>query len=132
MEKYPVFKLYNVAEPDKAYDKRHHLLNPFKSKETSHLHQMDQSIFVFRVGGCCFFYSYTNFNRTSCKQTLENLIRHCSLWRLIFCMYYLSMSHKKDASLILVKYFCCICYSHHFFVSSSNWIMIGYRAVLTI
>ena len=46
--------LYNIAEPDKAYDKCHHLLNLFKSNETSHFCQMDQSIFVFRVFGCCF------------------------------------------------------------------------------
>ena len=46
--------LYNIAEPDKAYDKCHHLLNPFKSNEISHFYQMDQSIFVFRVFGCCF------------------------------------------------------------------------------
>ena len=30
-EKYPVSMLYNIAEPDKAYNKCHHLLNPFKS-----------------------------------------------------------------------------------------------------
>ena len=35
---------YNIAESDKVYDKCHHLLNPFKSKETSHFYQMDQSI----------------------------------------------------------------------------------------
>ena len=45
---------YNIAEPDKAYDKCHHLLNPFKSNEVSHFYQMDQSIFVFWVVGCCF------------------------------------------------------------------------------
>ena len=43
---------YNIAEPDKAYNKC--LINPFKSNETSHFYQMDQSIFVFRVVGCCF------------------------------------------------------------------------------
>ena len=31
---------YNIAEPDKAYDKCHQLLNPFKSNETSHFYQM--------------------------------------------------------------------------------------------
>ena len=35
---------YNIAESDKVYDKYLHLLNPFKSKETSHFYQMDQSI----------------------------------------------------------------------------------------
>ena len=46
--------LYNIAEPDKAYDECHHILNPFKSNETSHFYQMNQSIFVFRVVGCCY------------------------------------------------------------------------------
>ena len=50
--------LYNIAEPDNAYDKWHHLLNHFKSKETSHFYQMDQSIFVFRVVGCCFSFLF--------------------------------------------------------------------------
>ena len=43
--------LYNIAEPDKAYDKRHHLLNPFTSNETSHFNRMYQSIFVFGLLG---------------------------------------------------------------------------------
>ena len=47
--------LYYTAEPDTAYDKCHHLLNPFKSNETSHFYQTDQSIFVFKVIGCVFF-----------------------------------------------------------------------------
>ena len=47
-------------------------------------------------------------------------------------LYYLSMSHKKNASLIWVNTF--VVYVTHIscIVSSSNWIMIGYRAVLTI
>ena len=69
---------YNFAEPDKAYDKCHHILYPFKSNETSNFYQMDQYIFVFRVVGCVFF----SF-RTSCKQTVESLVRDCSLGRLI-------------------------------------------------
>ena len=36
----------------------HHILNPFKSNETSHFYQMDQSIFVFRVVGCCFSFLF--------------------------------------------------------------------------
>ena len=32
---------------------------------------------------CIVFHSYSNVNRTTCKQTVENLIRLCSLWRLI-------------------------------------------------
>ena len=31
-------------------------------------------------------------------------------------LYYLSMSHKKNARLIWVKYFCCICYSSVLFL----------------
>ena len=54
-KKYPVTMLYNITEPDKAYAKCHHLLYPIKSNETSHFYQMNQSIFVFRVVGCCFF-----------------------------------------------------------------------------
>ena len=71
----PVLMLYNIAEPEKANDKCHHLFNPFKSNETSHFYQMYQSIFVFRVAGYC----YSNFNRTSCKQTVESLMRHGSV-----------------------------------------------------
>ena len=41
-------------------------------------------------------------------------------------LYYLSMSHKKNARLIWVKYFCCMCYSHQlycFFIELDNdWI----------
>ena len=29
---------YNIAEPDKAYDNCHHLLNTLKSNETSHFY----------------------------------------------------------------------------------------------
>ena len=76
------------------------------------------------------FHSYSNFNRTSYKQT-ENLIRHCSLWRLIMACTICLCPTKKNASIIWVKYFCCICYSHQLYFSSSNWIMIGYRAVFT-
>ena len=50
--------LYNIAEPDKAYDKCHHLLNPFKSNKTSHFYQKDQSTFVFRVVECCFSFLF--------------------------------------------------------------------------
>ena len=57
-KKYPVSMFYNFAEPDKAYDKYHHLLNPFKSNKTSHFYQMDQYIFVFMVVGCCFLFLF--------------------------------------------------------------------------
>ena len=61
LENCPVLMPYNIAERDKAYDKCHHLLNPFKSNEISCFNQMDQSIFVFRVIGCSLFYSYSKF-----------------------------------------------------------------------
>ena len=54
------------------------------------------------------FHSYSNFNGTS----TENLIKHCSLWRLILAC---TTSHKKNASLILVTYVCCICYLHQLY-----------------
>ena len=54
----PVLMPYNIAEPDKAYAKCHHLLNPFMSNETSHFYQMDQSILVFMVVGCCFSFLF--------------------------------------------------------------------------
>ena len=57
-EKYPISMLYNIAEPDKAYDKCHDLLNLFKWNEISHSYQMDQSIFVFRDVGCCFSFLF--------------------------------------------------------------------------
>ena len=47
--------VYNIEKPDKALDQCHHLLNPFKSNETSHFYQMDQTIFIFRVVGVLFF-----------------------------------------------------------------------------
>ena len=50
---------YNIAEPDKAYDKCHHILNSFKLNETSHFYQMDQSIFVSMVVGNCFPFLFT-------------------------------------------------------------------------
>ena len=51
---------YNIAETDKAYmyDKCHHILNHFKSNETSHFYQIDQSIFVFMVVGYCFSFLF--------------------------------------------------------------------------
>ena len=130
-KKYSVSMLYYIAEPDKAYDKCHHLLIPFKSNETSHFYQMDQSFFVFRVLGCCFSFLFI-FNRTSCKQTVENLIRTLQYVASDLGLYYSSMSHKKNACLIWVNIF--VVYITHIscIVSSSNWIMIGYIAVLTI
>ena len=39
----PISMLYNIAESDNVYDKCHHLLNPFKSNETSHDYKMNLS-----------------------------------------------------------------------------------------
>ena len=79
-----------------------------------------------------FFNSYSNFDRTSCKQTVGNLIRHCSLWRLILaCIICLCPTKRTqvwyglNTFVVYVIYISCI-------VSSSKWIMIGYRAILTI
>ena len=69
------------------------------------------------------FHSYSNFNRTSCKQTVENLIRHCVVASDLG-LYYLSMSHKKSASLIWVNTFGVYVNDISYIVSSSNWIMI--------
>ena len=77
---------------------------------------------------CVVFHSYSNYNRTSYKQTVEKQIVASDIG-----LYYLSMSHKKNASLIWVKYLTIVVYVTHIscIVSSSNWIMIGDRAVLT-
>ena len=75
--------------------------------------------------GC---HSYSNFNRVSCKQTVENLIRHGSLLRLILACT-TCLCPTKNASLIWVKYFCCICYSHQlyclFIEKDNDWIKSG-------
>ena len=78
------------------------------------------------------FHSYSNLNRTSCKQTVESLMRHCSLWCLILvCTICLCPTKRKlglyglNAFVVYVTHINCI-------VSSSKWIMIGYRVVLTI
>ena len=78
------------------------------------------------------FNSYANFNRTSCKQTVDNLIRHCSLLRLILAKTICLCPTKRTLVVYGVNIF--VVYVTHIscIVSSSNWIMIGYRAVLTI
>ena len=76
-----------------------------------------------------FFHSYSNFNRISFKQTVENLIRHGSLWRLILacttCLYPTKKTpvyYGLNTFVVYVTHISCI-------VSSSNWIMIDYRMV---
>ena len=77
------------------------------------------------------FHSYSNFNRTSCKQTVENLIRHCRQWLLILacticlCPTKTLVLYGLNIFVVYVTHISCI-------VSSSNWIMIGYRVVLTM
>ena len=78
------------------------------------------------------FFILIHFNRTSCKQTVESLIRHCSLWRLILvCTISLCPTKRTLGQYGLTTF---VVYVTHIncIVSSSNWIMIGYRAVLTI
>ena len=78
------------------------------------------------------YYSYSNFDKISCKQTVENLIRHCSLWRLISaCTICLCPTNR---TLVLYGLNTIVLYVAHIscIVSSSNWIMIEYRAILTI
>ena len=78
------------------------------------------------------FFININFNRPSCKQTVEKPIRHCSLRRLILaCTMCLCRTKRTlvlyglNTFVVYVTHISCI-------VSSSNWIMIGYRAGLTI
>ena len=66
-------------------------LNPFKMNGISHFYQLDQSISALRVVGWNFFFHfYSNFNRTTCKQTgdpqssvVSDLGLHCLLMSLI-------------------------------------------------
>ena len=46
--------LHIIAQHDKAYDKCHHLLDPFKSNGTVYFYQMNQSIFVLGLFGVVF------------------------------------------------------------------------------
>ena len=70
------------------------------------------------------FHSYSNFNKTTCKQTVEVLIRHSS--RRTICPTKRTLGiYGINTFVVYVTHIDCI-------VSSSNWIMIGYRAVLTI
>ena len=124
----PVSMLYNIVEPDQ--------INVIISLTL--LSRMKLPTFIkwtspFSSSGLLgvVFHSYSNFNKTSCKQPVESLIKHCSLRASDLDLYYLSMFHKKNAKLIWVKYF--VVYVTHItcIVSSSNWIMIEYRAVLS-
>ena len=78
---YPVSMLYNIAKPNKAYHKCHHLLNPLSRLKLPTFIKWTSPFSSSGLLGVV-FHSFSN-NRTSCKQTVENLIRHCSLWRLI-------------------------------------------------
>ena len=76
---------------------------------------MDQSIFVFSVVVYCFSLP---------DQNLQSVVSDIGL-------YYLSLSNKKNASLIMGKYFCCICYSHQLYCFSveldNDWIKSGFN-----
>ena len=73
------------------------------------------------------FHSYSNFDGRSCKQpdqTMQSVASDLGL-------YYMSLSHKKNTSLIWVKYLCCIRYSHQLcclFINLDNdWIQSGFN-----
>ena len=54
--------------------------NPFKPNGVSHCYQLGETILVsIEIGW--YFSFYSNFSRTFCKQTVENLIRRRVLWR---------------------------------------------------
>ena len=123
--------LYNFSEPYKAFDN--------VTISLTLLSRMKLPTFIkwtspFSASGLLgvVFHSNSNFNRTSYKQTAENLIRLCSLWRLILACIICLYAYKKNASLIWVNTF--VAYATHIscIVFSSNWILIGYRAILTI
>ena len=54
------------------------ILNP---NRISHYYQLDQFIFVLRV--VRWYFHYSNYNWTICKQTVETLIKCHILWNLI-------------------------------------------------
>ena len=64
---------------------RYTLLNfyPLKPNGISHYYQIGQSISVLRAVGWYILFSFNSI-RTSCKQTVETLIRRHILWRLIW------------------------------------------------
>ena len=74
-----------------------HLVNPFMPYGFSHLYQLDESISNLGLFGGIFHF-YSNFDRTFCKETVENLIAASD--PVLHC---LPMSHKKDTRLIWVK-----------------------------
>ena len=72
------------------------------------------------------FHSYSTFDRKSCKQTMENLIRHYSLCRLILACTICLCPTKRMLALFGLIFFYCIRYSHQlycFFIKLDNdWI----------
>ena len=63
------------------------LFNLFMPNGISHRYRLEQSISVLRVAGW-YFHLYSNFNRTPCKQSVENLIRRrvlCLIWVCTVC-----------------------------------------------
>ena len=63
---------YNKAEPDKAYDKCHQLFNPLSRMKLPFFIKLTSQFSSSGLLGVV-FHSYSNFNRTSCKQTVESL-----------------------------------------------------------
>ena len=81
---------------------RNHL-NPFKLDGISHCYQLDLSVSVLRVVGCFFFIFYSNLERTIYKQTVETLIRHRVLRRLIWVCTVCLFTTKRTLVIIWVK-----------------------------
>ena len=80
------FKGYFLGKRGKIF------INPFKPT-----YKLDQTILILRVDGRYFCF-YSNFNRTSYKQTVEILIRRSGT--VCICLHCLHMSYKKSARLI--------------------------------
>ena len=130
--------MYNHKEPWKKYPVSRHYNIEYQTKRMINgtisltlLSRMKLPTFIKRtspfsssgfVGGCFSFSFKSNRTVEKPNQTLQSVASDLGL-------YYMSMSHKKNASLIWVKYLCLYVTHISCIVSSSNWIMIRYRAV---
>ena len=107
-------------------DKCQHLLKPLSQMKLQTLIKWTRPFSSSGLLGVV-FHSYSNFNRTSYKQTVENLIKLCSLWRLILACIICLYVPQKERQSNMGKYFCCICYSHQlyccFIELDTKWIL---------
>ena len=62
----------------------YNFINPHLPNELTHPYQLDESIFHLRSVWCTFFHFYHIFDRNSCEQTVQTLIRRRVLWHLIW------------------------------------------------